>query len=67
MEWQPIETLPQEVVGQWLVYIPGERPELHVMSRWKIANGFMDQIGGHFAFDMGKPIHWAALPKPPAM
>lgn len=44
-----------------LVLIITEQNEMHTGSH----RGSFWVIGGHFSFDIGKPIYWGELPKPP--
>jgi hypothetical protein len=61
MEWQPIETAPDDGT-EFLAFLPNERRKIQVS--WQIGNGDM-VIGGCFSFDTTKPTHWMPLPESP--
>src|SRR5690606_9336657 len=59
--WQPMETCPEE--GEFLVYIPSERPEKRMqVAQWR-KNAKI--IGHIFHFDSRPPTHWMPLPAAP--
>lgn len=73
MDWQPIETAPQD--GTWLLAImAGTHPDLQApytpaVVRWLNDDDFVgwtmdDEVDGTMRF--WKPTHWMPLPTPPA-
>jgi len=59
--WQTMETCPEE--GEFLVYIPSERPEKRMqVAQWRKN---VKIIGHIFHFDSRPPTHWHPLPAGP--
>lgn len=70
MTWNKIsEVNIPEGKGSWLVCLEGKhgKNRYEVFSRREITNGFMETVGGYFAFDfLDKDcyiIAWAEFPK----
>jgi hypothetical protein len=66
-DWQPWSSAPLEEIGSFLVYIPDSSSGrvYEVCHVHKIANGFMQIIGGHFHFDAeAEPTLWKPITPP---
>lgn len=73
MDWQPIETAPQDG-SMFLAYQPAnpEHPQVFpaLMGVGSMGpSGFcMDGVGGYeVEYDLAKPTHWTRLPDPPTV